>query len=151
MENITELIRDVRAKREQIASLQSELNISLSPVLTDISLISTLYDWYKEVYPDEKKNTRDTNTRFNLCFIFVVLLLYSPQVLIGSKIKFGIRNKIAEILQYSPCTISGYLQKVEFFYERYKDYKETIDHCYESLYRRLESENLLLKKGIILH
>ena len=116
MENITELIRNVRAKRDQIASLQSELNISLYPTLVDISLMNTIYEWYKEIYPCEKKNTRDANTMFNLCFIFIVLLLYSPQVLIGSKIKFGIRNKIADILQYSPCTISGYLKKVEFFY-----------------------------------
>ena len=151
MENITELIRDVRFKRAQIVSLQSELNISLRPALTDISLMSTLYDWYKEIYPYEKNITRDTSTRFNLCFIFITLLLYSPQVLVGSKIKFGIRDKIAEIMQYSPCTISGYLQKVEFFYDRYKDYKDTIDFCYKSIYDRLKEENLLLKKGVTLH
>ena len=145
MENITELIRDVRAKRDKITSLQSELNISLQPVLTNVTLMGTLYEWYKEVYPHEHTGSRETNTRFNLCFIFIVLLLYSPQVLIGSKIKFGIRDELASILQYSPCTISGYLQKVEFFYERYKDYKETIDFCYDIILSKLEVEGLLEK------
>ena len=143
MENITELIREVRTKRDQIVSLQSELNISLRPIITDVTLMSDIYKWYKEIYPIEYANSRDATTRFNLCFIFISLLLYSPQVLIGSKIKFGIRNELANILGYSPCTISGYLQKVEFFYEKYKDYKDTIDFCYDIILSKLEIEGLI--------
>lgn len=151
MESITALIISVKSKRNQIKLLQDQLNISLKPVLYDISLISTIYTWYKDIYPMNIDTTRESGTRFNLCFIFIILLLYSPQILMGSKIKFGIRDEIARILGYAPCTISDYLKKVEFFYERYKDYKDTIDFCYAELYNKLNDEQLLPKERILLH
>ena len=151
MEGITALIREVKSKRNQIKQLQEELNISLKPILSDISLMSTIYAWYKDIYPMGIDSSRESCTRFNLCFIFIILLLYSPQILIDSKIKFGIRDEIARVLGYAPCTISGYLQKVEFFYERYKDYKETIDFCCAELYNKLKEEQLLPKERIFLH
>lgn len=145
MQDITTLIQDVRNKQNQIRTLKRELNISLEPKLKDTDIIDVIFEWYKDIYPIDNNQGRNFNTHYILCFMFIIILFYSPRVLIGARMRLGIRSKMAQLLNYTPCTISSYLQKVEFFYDKYKDYRDTINFCYSEIYKRL------LKEGIISH
>lgn len=145
MQDITTLIQDVRNKQNQIRTLKRELNISLEPKLKDTDIIDVIFEWYKDIYPIDNNQGRNFNTHYILCFMFIIILFYSPRVLIGARMRLGIRSKMAQLLNYTPCTISSYLQKVEFFYDKYKDYRDTINFCYSEIYKRL------LEEGIISH
>ena len=145
MQDITTLIQDVRNKQNQIRTLKRELNISLEPKLKDTDIIDVIFEWYKDIYPIDNNQGRNFNTHYILCFMFIIILFYSPRVLIGARMRLGIRSKMAQLLNYTPCTISGYLQKVGFFYDKYKDYRDTINFCYSEIYKRL------LEEGIISH
>lgn len=144
VEKIFKQINDISETKEALRRLQMEYNVLITPVLNDISLIPAIYEWYKEISIDTDINNRDSRTVFMQCFIFIVVLFYSPQSLVGGKLLIGIREKLAILLQYnSPTSISNVIPNLMFFYNNYQSYRDRINTAFEYISDKLKSHKKL--------
>lgn len=108
--------------KEMKATLSREENMLSEPLLTDMSLVRNIYDLFISYHKGRKVPMQ------RKMFIFVILYLYSPCALVGSKMRRGLREKIATILQCTNSNVSHDYKNVSFFFTTYKGFrKEALD------------------------
>ncbi len=134
-------ITEIKSIREEKARL-SELEMALSaPSLTDLGLIGTLYDWFRECMEQRDCASHPEGVVERKKFILIVLLLYSPATLAGGKMAVGLRDKLSEVLGVrSRSTISDNCSDVVFFFNRYKSFKTEVEAVYTTLTQRLQAK-----------
>lgn len=92
-------LKSIREQKSRLSEREQEL---ASPILTDLSLIPEIYDWFKELLAgmDCPPNPESVTQRKK--FLFIVLFLFAPSVLAGGQLPNGIRAEIAGVSQMSP-------------------------------------------------
>lgn len=96
--NLKKIMERIKWIRETKAILSKE-EISLSiPLMQDLSQVGNIYDKFMSYHAGRN------STMVRKQFIFVILYLYSPSALGGSKMRRGLREKIAKVLG---CTCSN--------------------------------------------
>lgn len=111
------------------------------PLLNDTSNIKTLYEMFTELtrnmpsFPDKKTN------QYRQRFIFIVMLFYSPRVLLtGEQIirRKGIRDELSKTLKVCGSAISNNSTKIMFYYQHEKSFRSDIDYLYPEILLRAE-------------
>ncbi|MFR3058351.1 hypothetical protein [Phocaeicola coprophilus] len=134
-------LRSIREQKSRLSEREQEL---ASPILTDLSLIPEIYDWFKELLAgmDCPPNLESVTQRKK--FLFIVLFLFAPSVLAGGRLPNGIRAEIAGVFpDVSPCVISNNIADVSFIYQQYKDFRQDIEYLYNQIVERLKSKGTI--------
>lgn len=129
-------IVEIRSIRDQKARLSERERELTKPMLTDLDMIPTLYDWFKEIVSQQEPFRANVSQRKK--FLFVILILYSPCALAGGKMKNGLRNKLAEVFGLNEkSTISNNLNGLYLSYQLYKYFRQDIHRIYTEIMNRL--------------
>ncbi len=137
-------INDILSIKQEMKVLQGKYNTLSLPLLNNTTHLPQILEWYNDVSPDYGKSNRDAKTMYAQCFIFVVVMLYTPCTLAGGKLPFGIRTQLSNILQYkSPTSISNIVPNLIFLYRNYRCLRERVDTAFEYICGKLKSLNLL--------
>lgn len=134
-------LRSIREQKSRLSEREQEL---ASPILTDLSLIPEIYDWFKELLAgmDCPPNLESVTQRKK--FLFIVLFLFAPSVLAGGRLPNGIRAEIAGVFpDVSPCVISNNIADVSFIYQQYKDFRQDIEFIYNQVLEKLKIKGLI--------
>ena len=134
-------LRSIREQKSRLSEREQEL---ASPILTDLSLIPEIYDWFKELLAgmDCPPNPESVTQRKK--FLFIVLFLFAPSVLAGGRLPNGIRAEISSVFpDVSPCVISNNLADVSFIYQQYKDFRQDIEYLYNQIVEILKVKGLI--------
>lgn len=134
-------LRSIREQKSRLSEREQEL---ASPILTDLSLIPEIYDWFKELLAgmDCPPNPESVTQRKK--FLFIVLFLFAPSVLAGGRLPNGIRAEIAGVFpDVSPCVISNNIADVSFIYQQYKDFRQDIEFIYNQVLEKLKIKGLI--------
>lgn len=129
-------LKSIREQKSRLSEREKELG---EPILTDLSLLNKLYEWFKEISSNKTKK-RNERILQRKKFIFVVLFLYSPSTLAGGKMKKGLREKLGETLGiHGKSSISDNLNNLVFSYQLYKYFRQDIDRILSEIIYRLGS------------
>ena len=134
-------LKSIREQKSRLSEREQEL---ASPILTDLSLIPEIYDWFKELLAgmDCPPNLESVTQRKK--FLFIVLFLFAPSVLAGGRLPNGIRAEIAGVFpDVSPCVISNNIADVSFIYQQYKDFRQDIEFIYNQVLERLKIKEVI--------
>lgn len=134
-------LRSIREQKSRLSEREQEL---ASPILTDLSLIPEIYDWFKELLAgmDCPPNPESVTQRKK--FLFIVLFLFAPSVLAGGRLPNGIRAEIAGVFpDVSPCVISNNIADVSFIYQQYKAFRQDIEYLYNQIVEILKVKGLI--------
>ena len=134
-------LKSIREQKSRLSEREQEL---ASPILTDLSLIPEIYDWFKELLAgmDCPPNPESVTQRKK--FLFIVLFLFAPSVLAGGRLPNGIRAEIAGVFpDVSPCVISNNIADVSFIYQQYKDFRQDIEFIYNQVLEKLKIKGLI--------
>ena len=134
-------LKSIREQKSRLSEREQEL---ASPILTDLSLIPEIYDWFKELLTgmDCPPNLESVTQRKK--FLFIVLFLFAPSVLAGGRLPNGIRAEISGVFpDVSPCVISNNIADVSFIYQQYKDFRQDIEYLYNQILKILKVKGLI--------
>lgn len=134
-------LKSIREQKSRISEREAELS---RPVLQNVALIADIYGWFKELLSgmDFQPNTESVMQRKK--FLFIVLFLFAPSVLAGSRLPNGIRAELTKVFpNVSPCVISNNIADVSFIYQNYKDFRQDIDYLYTEIVKRLRVKGLI--------
>ena len=110
-------LKSIREQKSRLSEREQELS---SPILTDISLITEIYEWFKEILSGMACPPNPDSVTQRKKFLFIVLFLFSPSVLAGGRLPNGIRAEISGVFpDVSPCVISNNIYDVSFIYQQY--------------------------------
>lgn len=138
---ITEL-KSIRTQKYSLQKREAEL---LKPVLIQLDMLPTLFNWFIEIQENIARKPDKSNVWARKQFIFIILTLYSPGSLAGKRMKPGLRDKLAEIFRINSRTIiSDNCAAVVFYYQQYKDFRIEVDYTYVQMLNRLSKENIEL-------
>ena len=131
-------IAEIKSIREDISRLSERETELTKPILTDLSFIETLYEWFKEIASSGPKRDRSVQQKE---FIFIILFMYSPGTLAGGKMKSGLRDKLGDILGIKgKSAISDKLDTLVFSYKMYKYFRQDLNRVYTDLLNRINNE-----------
>lgn len=131
--NIFEL-KSIREQKYRLSERESEI---AKPVLTDLGMIDTLYEWFKEIALEGKELPKG-NASQRKKFIFIILYLYSPTTLAGGKMRAGLREKLAEVFPIKEkSVVSNNTNNLVFSYQLYKYFRQDVERIYKEIILRL--------------
>ena len=131
-------IAEIKSIREDISRLSERETELTKPILTDLSFIETLYEWFKEIASSGPKRDRSIQQKE---FIFIILFMYSPGTLAGGKMKSGLRDKLGDTLGIKgKSAISDKLDTLVFSYKMYKYFRQDLNRVYTDLLNRINNE-----------
>ena len=126
-ENLKDIMKRVKwVKDTKNVLFKEELRLSV-PLLHDLSLVGNIYDLFISYH--KGKTFRNVRKQF----IFVVLYFFSPSALGGMKMRRGLRDKIADVLQCTASNVSHDYGNVGFFYTRYKNFRNEVNATIERM------------------
>lgn len=145
-------ISELKSINERKSKLTREEQALSTPLLTNLEHIPEIYQCFCKEYSCCGALRKETDTQFKREFLFIILFIYSPGTLAGSKkIANGVRNAVAQVFGFhSPSGVSNLCLSVADWYERYKDFRDNI-HClygiiktvYVIIKSRLKAEGLI--------
>lgn len=133
-------LKSIREQKLKLSEREQKLN---KPLLSDLSLIPMIYEWFKKILEDRDFPPNPDSPHQRKKFIFIILFLYSPSTLAGGKMKVGLRNKIAEVTGCTGSLISHNCGDVTFFYQQYKSHRQDIDYLYTQILNQLKFKGLI--------
>jgi hypothetical protein len=131
-------LEEISQVRKERADIEEKERALLKPTLTDLSLISVIHGWVCVIASENRHTGTSESVYERKKFLFIVLLLYAPGVLVGDKMPSGLRGKLAEVLRIrSKSVISDNCADVPFLYNRYKDFREETEEVFRGIVERL--------------
>ena len=154
--NISETIRNIRKAREELQNAIICYRSHCRPILTDLSMIPVIYDWFCEL---SEENSTDTvrhvygfffdtvsggamSVERRRQFIFVILYLYAPNRLFSGKMPKGLRRAMARTLGVQNDTVlSDNANDVLKRYEIYKSWAKDVNKVLGVILDRLKMQD----------
>ena len=128
-------IKNIREQKSRLSEREAEL---VKPRLTNLELIPTIYDMFKEVLCVLGLASRGRIFQRKV-FLFIVLFLFVPSVLAGGRIPNGVRKALENVFpKVRPCTISNNIADVAFLYQQYKYFRSDVNIIYNEILNRLK-------------
>lgn len=124
--NILEL-RKIKECRDALKEREIEL---VEPTLGDTSLLQVIHTVIKQEYSKNKRLHRYDEKEY---FIAIIIFLYSPKSYMGDKIRVGIRDEIAKVLDTSPERISNIFRIVRDWVVIYAELREGVEYLYSKV------------------
>lgn len=138
-------IKSIREQKSKLSEREAELT---APILTDLNMIGTLYEWYKELLSDQVCPGRVESANQRKKFIFIVLFLFAPSVLAGGRMPNGLRDKIAEAINLKDITfISHNIETIVFLHQNDKYFRKDIEWMYIEIMKRIKIKGLINEKA----
>ena len=129
-------LKSIREQKSRLSERESEL---AQPMLTDLSMIPRIYEWFKDILSARDCPPRLESVTQRKKFLFIILFLYSPSTLAGGRLQNGVRAALREVFpEVAPCVISNNISDITFIYQQYKDFRKDVEEIYEGIRRRLE-------------
>lgn len=128
--NILEL-RKIKECRDALKEREIEL---VEPTLGDTSLLQVIHTIIKQEYSKNKRLHRYDEKEY---FIAIIIFLYSPKSYMGDKIRVGIRDEIAKVLDTSPERISNIFRIVRDWVIVYTEFRRGVEYLYSKVLGRL--------------
>lgn len=124
-QSISAMVKRLTSIREIKAELSREETELSLPLLTDVCLVGNIYDLFVSIVGKRiKKRSMAMDRKM---FIFVILYFYCPSSIAGFKIKRGLREKIAEVLDCTCSNISHDYKDVGFYYLTYRKFRTDVN------------------------
>lgn len=121
-------IRDAKSSIDSVKEVMRRVNEALSPFLTDINLMECVYQHF-EVFITSAGQRMDANNRKK--FLFIVVYLFCPAVLIGDAMPRGFRDRLKDIVHAkSATTVSNDVVNLLFLYNHYRDFRDDVNNAY---------------------
>jgi hypothetical protein len=114
-------------KDTKVILYKEEMKLSV-PLLYDLSLVGNIYDLFVSYH--RGRNFRSIRKQF----IFIVLYFFSPSALGGMKMRRGLRDKIADVLQCTASNVSHDYGNVGFFYVKYRNFRNDVNKTIERMF-----------------
>lgn len=124
--NILEL-RKIKECRDALKEREIEL---VEPTLGDTSLLQVIHTIIKQEYSKNKRLHRYDEKEY---FIAIVIFLYSPKSYMGDKIRVGIRDGIAKVLDTSPARVSNIFRIVRDWVIIYTEFRRGVEYLYSKV------------------
>lgn len=124
--NILEL-RKIKECRDALKEREIEL---VEPTLGDTSLLQVIHTIIKQEYSKNKRLHRYDEKEY---FIAIIIFLYSPKSYMGDKIRVGIRDEIAKVLDTSPERISNIFRIVRDWVIIYTEFRRGVEYLYSKV------------------
>ena len=124
--NILEL-RKIKECRDALKEREIEL---VEPTLGDTSLLQVIHTIIKQEYSKNKRLHRYDEKEY---FIAIIIFLYSPKSYMGDKIRVGIRDEIAKVLDTSPERISNIFRIVRDWVIVYTEFRRGVEYLYSKV------------------
>lgn len=124
--------------------LSQDYAVLASPKLTDMSLISNIFNWFCE---SKEISKEELNVPLRDQFVFIVLYLYSPEKLMDKKkkMKNKLRITLNEVLGItSKNVLSNECDRLYSNYKTIKTLRKSIDESYLFIKEKLESSGLAI-------
>lgn len=137
VDGIREKIRRIETARRFAIMYASDVERISEPLITDTSLVDRIYSFVCERH----KGLNDKDIR--KLFLFAVLSVYSPASLVGTRMRHGLRNKIADTLKCSITVVSHSISDILFFYDHYVWYRTKVDDIMRELFTYLIESNIV--------
>jgi hypothetical protein len=128
-------LREIKCEKEQLEKREREL---AKPALEDFSLLPTLYEWFNEILADMPSPSHSDSVIRRKKFLFIAMILYCPDALLGYKMKSGLRKELAEMLNISASVISNNVNDLLFIYSHYNTFMLEIERIYGNIIMRIE-------------
>lgn len=137
-------ISRIQEVREEKSRLSMEENDLSEPFLTDLNQIDVIHEEYVRYLSD---NGLENDSSHRLAFVFVVMYLYSVGSLAGGKMRYGIRDRIAQVTGCSLTLISHNSSQVMFQYSHYKDFRDEVDEILRRVMGRIPMREECFSRG----
>lgn len=128
-----------RLKDAKKEILEEEMRLS-EPQIDDLERVYEVFNLcveaYMEAYPDTKNLKREGYKQI----LFVLLFIFSPKTLSGSKMREGLRDKLSTNLKISPQSISHSIANLMFFYTVYKDFRYDVNYIFTYVFEKLREK-----------
>lgn len=129
--NLRETMERIKYIREMKAMLSKE-EVSLSlPLMDDLWMVGNIYDLFLSYHKNRKSKMVQKQ------FIFIILYLYSPSTLGGSKMRRGLRERIAEVLGCTCSNVSHDYKNISFYYTTYRTFRDDVNEILHSMLKVL--------------
>lgn len=132
-------ILSIKNAKDFIKEAIEMVSESTRPLLANRSEMKEVYDVYQE-YLRTKGIAWDTERRKH--FLFVIIYIYCPNVLVGDPMPKGFRRELKELLNVRANTvISNHSRDLLFLYRQYRDFREEVDAAYNYISERMGIED----------
>ena len=129
--NILEL-RKIKECRDALKEREIEL---VEPTLGDTSLLQAIHTIIKQEYSKNKRLHRYDEKEY---FIAIIIFLYSPKSYMGDKVRVGIRDGIAKVLDTSPARVSNIFRIVREWIIIYTEFRRGVEYLYSKVLDKLQ-------------
>jgi len=128
--NYSQLGRKLLKKHPELAK---ELIDSSKPAFNNFEMIPDLKEIYDKL-TDPPKSTKEV-TNYRLIFIAVIVRFYDPDAVTTNRryLRAGLRKKLSETLNLSPCRISNLLQMVRDYTQIYSSFTGKVGYFYTKI------------------
>lgn len=131
-------LRTAKGYEEDMKRTERKINEALEPSIKDINLLEEVYKRFL-AFVEKSKKAMDTNNRKK--FLFIVVYLFCPSVLIGHTMPRGLRDRIKELIcAKSASTISNDTANLLFLYNHYQDFREDVNSAYSFIIEGMSQE-----------
>lgn len=133
-------LKSIREQKSRLSEREAELSV---PVLTDLSLIPIIYEWFNEIQEGRDCAPRRDSVHLRKKFIFIILDMYSPSTLAGGRVSSKIREVLSSTVYCNPSYISHNIENVLFLFQQYKEFRRDIEYIYTEIVNRLKVKGLI--------
>jgi len=123
--------RKIKECRDALKEREIEL---VEPTLGDTSLLQVIHTIIKQEYSKNKHLHRYDEKEY---FIAIIVFLYSPKSYMGDKIRVGIRDGIAKVLDTSPARVSNIFRIVRDWVIIYTEFRRGVEYLYSKVVNEL--------------
>lgn len=129
LRNLIERIQRIRNIKAILSKEEQEIS---TPLIGDLEKVDEFYDFFVSFYKGRKAFMARKQ------FIFITLYFFSPNALGGSKMRRGLREKLAKILNCTCSNISHEYKFVSFYYNTYNRFRHEVNEAIDKLLRDLD-------------
>ena len=131
-----DFINSLESIQRRMTALEEEKRMLTKPIIEDYGRLGEIYNLF------ENELTRKTDVKPNSIegrriFIFIAIRLCYPAVFAKGNIRFGLRNKMANVLNCEASVISHDFKNLTFLYKKYKSFRNQVDKIYEGMLEQI--------------
>lgn len=140
-QNVKKWIEEIEAHKREFEKLKQREELLLAPMLCDTAHMTPIREWVEALCGDEENVTNQYLPVHY--FLVIVVLLYSPRVLMGDFMYRGSRTAIAKELNLSPSHISNSIRTVCEWYKIYTPFQNSVDYLYNEVVARMMEHEII--------
>lgn len=137
---LSEYISRIREISRLKKMLDLEESILSSPTIEDVGKIDEVFGYCREGYMELHPGSGMERRTISRQFLFIILYFFSPKALSGGKMRVGIRDNLARLLETTAENVSHYSSDLMFLYETYEDFSSDVNELFSYVVKRLKSK-----------